>query len=226
MGSPCHSRGVLTDGRRHSSERPNQRYFDGHCITVLTSVHAWQEPTVLPARVPQLLVNGSQGIAVGMATNIPPHNLSEAVAGLQALIADPDISLHALMAHIPAPDFPTGSHFSILCLSSLPLSEIRRMIAPVWTVCYIFQHLAACVPVRNASMCDLQPSTLRGIMLPLRAGGIIVATGGIREAYETGRGPITIRGCATIENENAGLFCLSCLCAICRRLVVLMTQII
>jgi len=67
-----------------------------------------QEPTVLPSRVPQLLLNGSTGIAVGMATNIPPHNLTELIDGLLALIANPEIEERALMAIIPGPDFPTG----------------------------------------------------------------------------------------------------------------------
>ena len=66
------------------------------------------EPAVLPARVPHLLVNGAAGIAVGIATKIPPHNLREVVAGLKALIRDPDISISQLMQHIPGPDFPTG----------------------------------------------------------------------------------------------------------------------
>jgi len=67
-----------------------------------------QEPTVMPARIPQLLLNGSTGIAVGMATNIPPHNLGELIDGLQALIADPELDDRGLMAHIHGPDFPTG----------------------------------------------------------------------------------------------------------------------
>ena len=67
-----------------------------------------QEPTVLPARIPQLLLNGSSGIAVGMATNIPPHNLSELIAGLDALIGDPQLSDQQLLQMIPGPDFPTG----------------------------------------------------------------------------------------------------------------------
>lgn len=67
-----------------------------------------QEPTVMPARIPQLLLNGSSGIAVGMATNIPPHNLTELIDGLLALIADPELEERALMAIIPGPDFPTG----------------------------------------------------------------------------------------------------------------------
>jgi DNA gyrase subunit A len=66
------------------------------------------EPSVMPTRVPNLLVNGSSGIAVGMATNIPPHNLTEVVGGCLALIEDPAIELPALMEHIPGPDFPTA----------------------------------------------------------------------------------------------------------------------
>ncbi|MFN3927185.1 MAG: DNA gyrase subunit A [Pseudanabaenaceae cyanobacterium] len=68
-----------------------------------------REPLVLPARFPQLLLNGSAGIAVGMATNIPPHNLAELVDGLVALIDQPDLSEVELMAFIPGPDFPTGA---------------------------------------------------------------------------------------------------------------------
>ena len=64
---------------------------------------------MLPARVPTLLINGSSGIAVGIATRIPPHNLREVVAGLHALIDDPSLTSRQLMAYIPAPDFPTGA---------------------------------------------------------------------------------------------------------------------
>ncbi len=67
-----------------------------------------QEPTVLPAYLPNLLVNGSSGIAVGMATNIPPHNLTEVIDGLVALIKNPNITSEKLMKHVVAPDFPTG----------------------------------------------------------------------------------------------------------------------
>jgi DNA gyrase subunit A len=102
-----------------------------------------QEPVVLPARVPQLLVNGSSGIAVGMATNIPPHNLGEIVNGLIALIANPEITDLQLMEYIPGPDFPTG--------------------------------------------------------------GLIIGARGIKEAYTTGRGSITMRGVAQIETiEHRG----------------------
>jgi DNA gyrase subunit A len=67
-----------------------------------------REPSVLPARYPNMLVNGAGGIAVGMATNIPPHNLGEVIEGTLALIEDPDLSSEQLMEYIPAPDFPTG----------------------------------------------------------------------------------------------------------------------
>ncbi len=67
-----------------------------------------KEPTVLPARFPNMLVNGAGGIAVGMATNIPPHNLGEVIDGTLAMIENPDISMESLMEIIPAPDFPTG----------------------------------------------------------------------------------------------------------------------
>lgn len=66
------------------------------------------EPLVLPAKIPNLLLNGSSGIAVGMSTNIPPHNLSELVDAITAQIKNPDITLDELMKHIPGPDFPTG----------------------------------------------------------------------------------------------------------------------
>ena len=72
--------------------------FDGSC----------SEPSVLPARIPQLLLNGSQGIAVGIATKIPPHNLSEVLSAMKALIADPETSDEALHEHVLGPDFPTG----------------------------------------------------------------------------------------------------------------------
>ncbi len=96
-----------------------------------------QEPLVMPARVPQLFLNGSSGIAVGMATNIPPHNLGELLDGVVAMIENPDITDLELMQYIPGPDFPTG--------------------------------------------------------------GQILGTSGIREAYTTGRGSITMRGVAAIE---------------------------
>jgi DNA gyrase subunit A len=67
-----------------------------------------EEPSVLPAKFPALLVNGSSGIAVGMATNIPPHNLSEVIEGIKALIDNPEITCRELMTHIPGPDFPTA----------------------------------------------------------------------------------------------------------------------
>ncbi len=100
-----------------------------------------KEPKVLPSRFPNLLVNGSMGIAVGMATNIPPHNLGEVIDGCVAYIDNPDIDTIGLMEYIKGPDFPTG--------------------------------------------------------------GIILGNSGIRKAYETGRGSITIRSKATIEDVGS-----------------------
>ena len=68
------------------------------------------EPTVLPSRIPNLLVNGASGIAVGMATNIPPHNLGEVIDGLVAMVEKPEITIEELMGYIPGPDFPTGAY--------------------------------------------------------------------------------------------------------------------
>ena len=67
------------------------------------------EPSVMPSKIPTLLINGSSGIAVGMATNIPPHNLTEVMNGLIALVDNPDITVHELITHISGPDFPTGA---------------------------------------------------------------------------------------------------------------------
>ena len=69
-----------------------------------------KEPTVLPSRIPNLLVNGCSGIAVGMSTNVPPHNLGEVAAALRALVANPDCDTADLMEHLPGPDFPTGGY--------------------------------------------------------------------------------------------------------------------
>lgn len=99
-----------------------------------------REPTVLPTRFPNLLVNGASGIAVGMATNMPPHNLTEAINASIAVLEDPDITVDDLIKIIPAPDFPTG--------------------------------------------------------------GTIYGYGGVREAYETGRGRVVIRAKASIEQEQ------------------------
>lgn len=103
-----------------------------------------KEPTVLPSRFPNLLVNGSMGIAVGMATNIPPHNLGEVIDGMCAVIDNPDIELPELMKYIPGPDFPTA--------------------------------------------------------------GIIMGRSGIRAAYATGRGKITVRGRTEILEKKNGRF--------------------
>ena len=101
-----------------------------------------QEPQVLPSRIPNLLVNGSTGIAVGMATNIPPHNLSEVCDGIAFLIDNPNADFNQLMEHIPGPDFPTG--------------------------------------------------------------GVIMGRSGIRSAYATGRGKITLRGRHFLETDKNG----------------------
>lgn len=101
-----------------------------------------KEPTVLPSRFPNLLVNGSTGIAVGMATNIPPHNLGEVIDGACCLLDNPDAGLEQLMTHIKGPDFPTG--------------------------------------------------------------GIIMGRSGIRAAYATGRGKITLRAKTNIEEFKNG----------------------
>ncbi|MFM7445830.1 MAG: DNA gyrase subunit A, partial [Tabrizicola sp.] len=100
-----------------------------------------KEPTVLPARFPNMLVNGAGGIAVGMATNIPPHNLGEVIDGTLALIENPDISMEQLMEIIPAPDFPTGGQIlgrsgarkaylegrgSVIIRSKTHIEEIRK----------------------------------------------------------------------------------------------------
>src|SRR5690554_1929910 len=95
------------------------------------------EPTVLPARFPNMLVNGGGGIAVGMATNVPTHNLAETINATLAVLDNPAISTEELLEHLPGPDFPTG--------------------------------------------------------------GIILGRAGIRQAYETGRGSIIVRGRSTIE---------------------------
>jgi DNA gyrase subunit A len=98
----CRLRPITTDGMLQDIEAETVGFidnFDG----------SQQEPVVLPARFPQLLLNGSSGIAVGMATNIPPHNLGELLDGLVALIRNPDITISELMQHVTGPDFPTGA---------------------------------------------------------------------------------------------------------------------
>ncbi len=76
---------------------------------VPTYDNSMTEPSVMPSKIPTLLINGSSGIAVGMATNIPPHNLTEVMDGLIALVDNPDITVHELITHITGPDFPTGA---------------------------------------------------------------------------------------------------------------------
>ncbi|MEW5316981.1 MAG: hypothetical protein WDW38_008317 [Sanguina aurantia] len=96
-------------GRTHLLRARQQRLDGPQCSQSDDPAAApVDEPLVLPARIPHLLVNGASGIAVGIATRIPPHNMREVVAGLRALIHNPDISVGELMEHVPAPDFPTG----------------------------------------------------------------------------------------------------------------------
>ena len=75
-----------------------------------TSTTGCEEPTVLPSKIPNLLVNGSSGIAVGMATNIPPHNLREVLPAVERLVDEPETSIDDLMKHVTGPDFPTGGY--------------------------------------------------------------------------------------------------------------------
>ncbi|HEY9752804.1 MAG TPA: DNA gyrase subunit A, partial [Coleofasciculaceae cyanobacterium] len=98
----CRLRSLTTDSLLQDIESETVDFidnFDG----------SQQEPVVLPSRIPQLLLNGSSGIAVGMATNIPPHNLGELIDGVVALIQNPDITNQELYRLIPGPDFPTGA---------------------------------------------------------------------------------------------------------------------
>lgn len=103
-------------------DNPHTGWLHNNHHSVVRSLCCTQnEPVVLPARVPHLLVNGASGIAVGIATRVPPHNMREVVDGLAALIANPDITTEQLMEFIPGPDFPTGACglWAGLCLSSL-----------------------------------------------------------------------------------------------------------
>src|SRR5439155_75002 len=94
-------------------EEEIQSSFIDYAMSVIVSralpdVRDGLKPVVLPGRFPNLLANGSQGIAVGMATNIPPHNLGEVIDGVVAMIEDPDITVRELMKKIKGPDFPTA----------------------------------------------------------------------------------------------------------------------
>lgn len=98
-----------TEARMAKLTREMLRDLDKETVDFrLTFDDSSYEPTVLPCRFPNLLVNGSDGIAVGMATNIPPHNLKESIAAVVAQIQNPDITIEELMQYLPAPDFPTG----------------------------------------------------------------------------------------------------------------------
>ena len=81
------------------------------------------QPAVMPARFPNLLVNGSSGIAVGMATNIPPHNLGEVIDGVICMLDNPDCTVDDLMQHIKGPDFPTAASFSAGAASTTPITR-------------------------------------------------------------------------------------------------------
>lgn len=98
-----------TEARLASISQEMLRDLDKNTVDFTTNFDdSLQEPTVLPAYLPNMLVNGASGIAVGMATNIPPHNLGEVVDGLVALIENPEMTSEDLMEHVIAPDFPTG----------------------------------------------------------------------------------------------------------------------
>src|ERR1044071_8061353 len=98
-----------TEARLAPLAREMLRDLDADTVDFVPNYHGQnRQPTVLPARFPNLLVNGASGIAVGMATNIPPHNLRETIAATIAYIDDPDIDTPGLMQHIKGPDFPTG----------------------------------------------------------------------------------------------------------------------
>ena len=91
-----------------------------------------QEPTVMPTKIPNLLVNGGNGIAVGMATNMPTHNLGEVIDGCCAYIDNPDIDTDGLMQYIPAPDFPTGA--TIYGIQGVKDVDTKRVEAESWFV--------------------------------------------------------------------------------------------
>lgn len=98
-----------TEARLHRISEEMLRDLDKNTVDFASNFDdSLQEPTVLPAYLPNLLINGASGIAVGMATNIPPHNLTEVIDGLIALIKKPELTSEKLMKHVTAPDFPTG----------------------------------------------------------------------------------------------------------------------
>lgn len=148
-----------------------------------------QEPVVLPARVPLLLVNGTGGIAVGIATKIPPHNLRELVSALEALALKPDISIAALMKHVPAPDFPTGMH-------------MRAQMCFVWSECFC---LRSATPTRSTIIKASHRSheSLSPLRLPCHhqptTGAEVLINEGVHDAYSQGRGSITMRATSHIE---------------------------
>ena len=120
MSRPWDVCGVPVDGDRAAAMRYTESRLAAIAETVLRDIDedtvnftdnydgSLQEPSVLPGVLPGLLVNGSAGIAVGMATNMPPHNLSEVIEALLLQLADPQVSLSRVMEVLPGPDFPTG----------------------------------------------------------------------------------------------------------------------
>ena len=163
MGQPFNMRGLLVDGHGNfgsidGDSAAAMRYTEARMAPLAMQMlrdidkdtvpfrlnfdDTLKEPDLLPARFPNILVNGASGIAVGLATNIPPHNLREVVNACCAQIDDPDISLDELMKLVPAPDFPTG--------------------------------------------------------------GILMDTPELRQAYETGRGKLTLRARVHIEDGSSG----------------------
>lgn len=128
----------------------------------------FSEPQVLPSRIPNLLVNGSQGIAVGMATNIPPHNLNEVCDAVVHLLRDPEATVDDLMAHVKGPDFPTGGQIlgrvgieaayrqgrgSVKCRASIEIVEIKNRTALIVTA-FPYQVSAGAVARKIAHLVD------------------------------------------------------------------------
>ena len=167
-----------------------------------------KEPSVLPCRFPNLLVNGSQGIAVGMATNIPPHNLSEVIDGCIAYIDDPDIDLPGLMEYIKGPDFPTAgiimgrSGIRAAYATGRGKITLRGRATIEETKNGRTQIIITEIPymVNKARLIE----NMADLVKEKRIEGIIMGRSGIRAAYATGRGKITLRGRATIEETKNG----------------------
>ena len=150
-----------------------------------------QEPKVLPARIPNLLVNGSSGIAVGMATNIPPHNLGEVIDGVVALADNSEITIAELMTKIKGPDFPTGAHLLG-----------RSGIVKAYTTgrgSIIMRGKTEIEQMKNGK--ELM-TKIKGPDFP--TGAHLLGRSGIVKAYTTGRGSIIMRGKTEIEQMKNG----------------------